>query len=466
MLKQYKYIFLLLICYLAVATFCIFYFDGTGDSGDSVLHYLYSRYSWEQPELLLNHWAKPLFTFITSPFAQFGFVGMKVFNVIVICSCILFTYLVSIQLKIKNSSISGIFIICMPLVFVLTFSGLTEPLFALFTILSVYFVLTNKRIVYGAIILSFLPFIRSEGLIMIGVFALFFIYIKNWKALFFLTFGHVIYSIIGSFYYADLFWVFNKIPYAKLSSTYGDGNIFHFVNQLLFVLGVPIYILFWSGILRSIINSFTKEISSRFIFLIVLPILAFIGAHSLFWYLGIFNSMGLNRVLICIVPLIAIVALYSLNSIFVFKTNWLKPRIVVSAILLLVLVFPFLNNNASIHWDKEMNRHADQIASNEVAEFLIKKKLTDRRMVYYHPNLSLDLNLNHFDTLQRINISQNYLKSPREGDVVVWDNWFAVVESGVSLDMLNQNTRFIELKTISFSKDGKNSNFVVFECIR
>ncbi len=50
------------------------------DTGNSVVHYFFVRYAFENPVLFPDHWAKPFFTLPASPFAQFGFGGMKLFR--------------------------------------------------------------------------------------------------------------------------------------------------------------------------------------------------------------------------------------------------------------------------------------------------------------------------------------------------------------------------------------------------
>ena len=67
--------------------FLAFWYDGTGDEGDSVFHFLYSKHAFEHPENFLNHWAKPVFVLITAPVAQFGFIAMKIFNIFLGSGC-------------------------------------------------------------------------------------------------------------------------------------------------------------------------------------------------------------------------------------------------------------------------------------------------------------------------------------------------------------------------------------------
>ncbi len=61
----------LILCIVAITA------NGTADEGDSVNHYLYSRYAFAHPENFFNHWAKPIFVMITAPVAYFGFTAMK-----------------------------------------------------------------------------------------------------------------------------------------------------------------------------------------------------------------------------------------------------------------------------------------------------------------------------------------------------------------------------------------------------
>jgi hypothetical protein len=56
--------------------------DGYGGA-DSFQHYMISCYSWKHPHLLLDHWGKPIFTLLSSPFSQVGYKGLLLFNVLI-----------------------------------------------------------------------------------------------------------------------------------------------------------------------------------------------------------------------------------------------------------------------------------------------------------------------------------------------------------------------------------------------
>ena len=85
-------IYIVLFIYIVIAVLTIIFFNGTGDAGDSIYHYLFAKYAPIHPELFFYHWAKPVYVLLASPFAQFGFTGIKIFNALVSLTTIFLTY--------------------------------------------------------------------------------------------------------------------------------------------------------------------------------------------------------------------------------------------------------------------------------------------------------------------------------------------------------------------------------------
>ncbi|MDG1901667.1 MAG: hypothetical protein P8I80_05480 [Bacteroidales bacterium] len=457
-------IFVLLFIYVIIATLTIIFFDGTGDSGDSIHHYQFAKLAPLHPELFFNHWAKPLYVLLASPFAQFTFIGVKIFNSIVSLLTIFFTFKIAQKLNINNAIIGAIILIFSPLCFVLTFSGLTEPLFALFISIGLYTILVKKPII-SCLLISFLPFIRSEGLIIIGVFGLYFLLKRKWKLIPFLLFGHIVYSIAGFFVFNDLLWVFNKIPYARMSSTYGSGELSHFVTQLMYVIGVPIYILFWSGVLIIIWKSIKNRISIEIQILVFLGFFSFFIAHSLFWYLGIFNSMGLNRVIIGVAPLISIISLIGFNFLTdeIFKNKRIPNLIFQGLLIGYILIFPFTSNPAAINWERDLSLSKDQQSANQIADLISHNRGSNQRFVFAHPYLSEVLKIDHFDDTKRLELTADFMNHIKSGDIVIWENWFAVVEHGVTKEYLDTNTELTCLHNISVWDQGREILYSVYQ---
>jgi len=430
-----KQSFLIVFLYCLASVIILVSFNGTGGEADSINHYLHAKFAFQHPSLFLNHWAKPFFTLLASPFAQFGFIGIKIFNVICSLIATFFTYKIATALKLNRPFLAPLFLFLFPLSFLTTFSGLTEPLCAALLSIAIYATLKQHHL-WAAIIVSFIPFVRSEGLLFLMVFASYWAIKKQWKVIPFLIVGHLCYSIIGAFHYEDFFWVFTKIPYATLSSHYGDGKLFHFADKLIYITGIPLLVFLLVGILNTTFQ-YIRSRNHDFFVLILLNFLVFFIAHSLFWYLGIFNSMGLKRVFAATTPLMAIVVLSGFNLIDKINLIWLKNFLLI-ATLIYILIFPFTSNPAAIDWKKEMNLTEAENVATDLAQYIHSNKLNDHRFIYTDPFLGEALKIDPFDAEQRLILSEEALKESRKGDLIIWDNWHSVIDYKIEIEDLKQ----------------------------
>lgn len=445
---------LLVLVYAFIAALTIHRFNGTGDAGDSISHYLFAKYAPLHPELYFNHWAKPVFVLLASPFAQFGFVGIKVFNAIVSGLVLLFSYRCAKKLGYAYPWMTAAFVLGMPLYYILTFSGLTEPLFALFTVAGVYLCL-NERYRTAALLLSFMPFVRSEGLVLMGVFGFYFLYRRQFWAIVLLGVGHVIYSIAGYFVYRDLFWVITQIPYARMDSYYGKGNATHFVEQLYYVIGLPIYILLGLGLISLVLPLFNRKKRNNTpeeVILIAGGFLAFLGAHTLFWTLGIFHSMGLPRVMLGVAPLMALLAGKGLQQTLAWiPENHKKWRLfLVADVLISGIILLGSDHPTGIHFEKTMYLNREQQEAQRMAEWLDTEIQKPETYLFSHPYLAEALNVDPFDRDVCKPFSMHNLRLMDSNSIAIWDAHFSVIESGVTLEdmhtlpLLHEQQRFIE----------------------
>ncbi len=464
-MKQ-KYIYLLLLLYAIIATCTIIFLNGTSDAGDSIHHYQYAKYAPIHPELFFNHWAKPLYVLLACPFAQFGFIGIKIFNVCIALATIFFTYRIACLLELKNALLAAVLLIFSPLHYITTFSGLTDPLFALSCCIAVYLVLKQKFFV-AAILLSFLPFLRSEGLIIMGVFGFYFLLKQQWKYFPLFLVGHLVYAIAGYFVFHDLLWVFNKIPYARWSSNYGSGPLFYFVEKVIYAFGIPIYALFWIGAIVITVQSFRKKIQLEIQVLIFLVFFTFFIAHALFWYLGIFNSMGLIRVMMGVLPFSAIIALFGFNFIedVIFKERKLPKQIFKTLVIAYVLIFPFTSNPAAINWDKDMRLSKGQQIDIEIAEKLASMRLEEPCYMFAHTYMAEALGIDWFNPQQHLDFMNNNIERLKIGDIIIWENWFAVVEQGITKQQLDQRADLKPLFTRKVIENKREIEYAVYEKI-
>ena len=155
----------LFYCWNAVAS------AGFNGGFDSIAHYLAARYSWKHPHLLLDQWAKPMFTLVASPFAQWGFKGVVFLNIGLILWGASLSWLIARRLRLINAWMVPFFVLFAPVVMGNGVSGLTEMMCSMFLIGYLYLVLGHHFSV-ATLIVSFMPFARSEGFVILVVLLL------------------------------------------------------------------------------------------------------------------------------------------------------------------------------------------------------------------------------------------------------------------------------------------------------
>lgn len=451
----------LLLCFINFST------SSTGDSGDSIKHYLYAKYAFDHPEFFFHHWAKPMFVLLSSPFAYFGFKGMILFNSV--CASLIgyFSYKTSSNLKIENPALVFLFLLFTPLYFALLFSGLTEYLFAVFLISGIY-LFSVKKYIFGLIIISFLPLIRSEGLIILLVFAGYCFYLKEFKIVFYLLTGQVIYSLIGAIFYKDILWLIHEIPYASLKERYGSGSLFDFVHRLNYVIEKPLYLLLGTGSLVVLWRFFRKHKSQNngFVFFLVLgTFFSVFVAHSIFWWKGIFNSMGLPRVLLAVEPSIVLLALIGTNWIISWFKKPMVKQVLLGVVCLVIIIFPFTNRDQGIVFNGKLF----EVTANDIVEKDIKPFIDsnypnwkEMKLFYTHPSVAYVMNQDYFDTIVHQEIHLLPRKNVPANSLIIWDNKMSVLESSVQKSDLVERQDLKIVSTFRVNKNGEIDEFIIF----
>ena len=146
------------------------------------MHFFISEASWSKPYLLLDHWGKPLFTLLSSPFAHWSYTGILLFNLLVFTLTTVGAWRI-----LKLLQVATLWKFVFPFVLlgsvqynITILSGLTEPLFSLFLLWASYFYL-NKKGLLAALLIGCLPFLRSEGQLPLILMVLLFVLNKEYK---------------------------------------------------------------------------------------------------------------------------------------------------------------------------------------------------------------------------------------------------------------------------------------------
>lgn len=194
--------------------------------------------------------------------------------------------------------------------------------------------------------------------------------------------------------------------------------------------------------------------------------MAFFIAHTCFWALGIFNSMGLSRVFVFVMPLMAMIVLDGFNYIelLMLKLNIKLANFIKYTIIFLLLIFPFLNGPSSYKIPENFELESTQkVVKNSVVPYL---KL-------YHPNktviisdvgISFFLNIDPFDKKScKMYFDISDFKQIDSNHVVIWDNWFSPVEYGTPFEKLAKcNTLKMDTSFNYTDKKGRVVEYAVF----
>ncbi len=445
-LTEEKLVKLLSVLFFSTLVVLLFTSSTTTDEGDSLMHYLYAKYAFRYPAHFFNQWAKPVYVLIMAPVAQFGFTAVQLVNIIFTSINFYLVYRIATQAGITKPWMASLIYAATPLSVLVSFSGLTEPMFAFATLLAI--LLLQKKRFYAALILfSFLPFIRSEGLLVCGVIFLYLLVIEKYELIPLLLAGHIFYSLAGYVVHHDLMWVFNKLSYATLSSAYGSGRWGHYFNVMPEITGVVVKYLLWAGVFYGFIlliralRKKTNETEQQELWLLYGIFLAVFAGHIVFWALGIFNSMGLVRPIAGITPLMAIIALRGIQYFTASIHQWKTGLYVQYVLLAAVLVFPFTSNVYAYKWKRDFELKADQQAQLQLVKYIKQHYPDHKKQTMYHvlPWISIQLKQDWFDPNHHIHINDAFTRNQfKKGELFIWDDWFAVVEGNASLEAVRK----------------------------
>lgn len=428
-----------LICFAFALQFEIF--EG---GADNYIHYRVSKYAFTYPELFLDHWGKPIFTFLSAPFAQFGFKGFIFFNVLCGVLASYFTWKVAKKLNLSYAWSSMVMVLSMPVYFIMMASAMTEVLFSLVLILSIYFIL-QERYILAAILFSTLFLIRTEGYILYPFIALVFAIKRQWKAIPFLGFFFLIYSIVGWFYFGDFLWLINQIPYGDTSELYGTGELLFFVKQYELIFGKWVFFLIFIGGITVIVQTVQllfreKKVKIDFILIEVL-LLVYFAAHSYVWWTGTGASAGLIRVMAAIVPLASITAL---RSIDVFSKRIPLPPVYTKYIVILFCIFsikvPFKVNPIPFKYGEREKTIAAGV------NWMKESPYADAKVYFYEPLIYFLLDRDPFDhsVIKEIIDDREYPENvTKPGELIFYDTHFGPNEGRLPLNKLMDNPRFL-----------------------
>jgi hypothetical protein len=422
-----------------------FFTEVPAGGADNYAHYNISKWAFRYPNLFLDHWGKPVFTILTAPFSQLGFWGVRIFNIISGLLTAFMAYKLARLFDLKLSWFTLISVIFTPIYLVMMSSGMTEILFSLILIVSVYLFFKEKYI-YASILISFIFLVRTEGLAFLILFLAGFLIRKQYKAIPFMFTGFLIFSAIGGlYYYHDVLWLITRRPYATNSgfSVYGHGTWFHYLIKLPLYYGYIVPFMLFGGTII-ILMQWLKE-GNKWRSLPFLQILLVLGSfwgyffiHSFLWWKGE-TSAGLYRVMAAVSPVASIIGVFAMDYV-VKKIPW---KFVKNTFMLILSVY--LVGYASIYYRESLAGNPNTEIQKRVTQWLKDSGSIHHKLVMHDPYFAFSTGLDAWNSrVVQYGFSNNDV--PENGlpdsTIFIWDAHFSANEGQLPLEKIIQNTNF------------------------
>lgn len=447
-----RIIYLILLLAFIAGVILIFLTTNSFGGGDNFSHYKFAHWGWKYPELLFSHWGKPVFTILISPFAQFGINGARFYNLLMGFLTALVIWKLALHFNFKNSALSLLLVLFTPIYFILMFTILTEVSFSFFFALAVL-LFFKKKYLLSAIVVSFLPMVRTEGIVLFPLFIVAYSLKKQWLIIPVLTTGFWIITLFGLPFNDDFWWLITKMPYSgDAKDIYGSGSLFRFINDTRGILGYPIWILFVIGLLVSLVHwgKIDKyKFSETFYFLLLIPgsYIVFLSAHSFAWWQGMGNSLGLIRVIGSVTPFAALTALPGLNWLHAWlkSKNKLAANIITTALLIWIMILGINTHRSGFRLSRP------EILVGQAADYLKENKLDKHKIFYFDPYLIVELGLDPFDKSMSAEGIPNKMHpaiSMPDSSIVIWDAHFGPNQGRIPLSRLKNSNELTLLKVI------------------
>lgn len=401
---------------------------------DSWNHYLYARWAPQHPELLLDQWGKPFFTFFAMPFAIFGIGGVLFFNQLCVLVAAWLVYLTSRRVGLKNPWLTIFLFAWQPIVLANVHSALTEPSNAMVLALICYLFASNKWTA-ATITASFLPMVRSEGFVLLLAVMLFLALRNRWKYMPLTVVGIVFYALLGAAVSGEWNWLFAHNPYIQQEVAggfdAGHGNFWYYLNHQREITGIFVTVLCFVSlilILGYIGKRLQKKMpasNSQMALWLWCPLFGFFFlAHSILWWKGAMGSHGLLRVFVVVAPVAALLAMLALDQIMRVEIKALN-RVLKSAMVLGLFLLSFPGAGLPYPWNQNFAGHpgmVEQSAGKPIAEavkWIQKSKYHDHVLAHQLPVINVALNYDPWlagEQLHPISPTGDWMKGKQVSD--------------------------------------------------
>lgn len=435
---------------------------------DSYEHYLKSRYAIKYPSLFLDQWNKPVFTLFTVIPAQAGISGIVMFNIFCLVGSGLILSNAFAKKGMRMAWLIQIFLFFSPILLEHNISALTEPLNILMLSLLIVCHL-NGRTGLASMLAGLLPFVRTEGFVLMGCYVLVLLLEKKHKKLLLLIVGPLLMNLIGFVVTHEPLWIITSNPYFRFEMDGqfdpGSGGWLHFFklapkmfNWLLLVLfGLAHWVLF---------KNWRDGKTNSTLLYCLMAFWGYFMAHVVIYKLGILGSHGLTRPMAVVSPLITVSSFYGFD--FLMKYFSLGVKNVLAVLLSLFLAvyaykvnhfpFPFQMSKLASRWDESQRNFM------KAGAWLKQNNLDDRTVIHQSPFYDVMFDKDPYDIKSSYRIWSILQENDwsEYGVILIWDAYYAQREGNLKMEWIRTNKDYRELYHIADPGSEEPGKFDVY----
>jgi hypothetical protein len=417
---------------------------------DACSHFLGAVSAYSNPVYLVGIWGRPFPTGLYAIQAHFGGrLGVRLTSLALAILISLITRSIAKGQGWRWPTLALVFLLAQPLVFLHSFSEMTELPFGLLIALG-FWAYQRRQWFLFAVVMGFGPLSRPEGF---GFLAMAFVALIAhrrwwWTVVLFVPLvawdycGWVLYGCQGPWWN----WLRANWPW-DAESLYARGLLMHFVMLLPVVVSPIIFpaavVGGWLCLRGKRFSTLRDWIHQAFgpdhlrrceILIVALPAMVLVG-HSLLYYLGKMASNGELRYMMVVTPFWALLSARGWGWIFT-NTDWKRPLLWAGFAAML----PVLVNRA--YTVIPMGNSADWQEAEQIARWYQTSGI-DRQYPYIaisHVGLLYSLDLGPESTQLR-DFRKDVLDSRPKGTLVVWDRVGALFNSDAARVVPLENLR-------------------------
>jgi hypothetical protein len=436
---------------------------------DSCTHYLYARFAFQQPHYFVNIWGRPICTAVYAVPAMLGArLGVRFMSLGLAIGCGLVAYRIAKNQGYRWPALALIFTLAQPLVFLHSFSELTELPFALLIGLA-FWMYQTRRWLLMAIFIGLSPLSRPEGFGFIVLAVLALILHRRWWWIPILLIPLVIWDYSGWVLYGRSGpwwnWLRDQWPYAG-DSLYEHGTVFHFLKLMPAVTSPLVFPASCVGIWRSLTPSPRTRGEGRGegpiskgppspaphpnplpeygargpdgvqSLIAVIPLLIFFG-HTLLYATGKMASSGELRYMLVVAPFWGLLSAFGWEWLET-RLHWRRPIFWAGV----VAILPIAANR--IYQVVPLVPDVDWLRAKRAVTWYQHSGLNNDfpKIATAHQGIFYFLDVAPTDGRRIVEWRKDELDHPKPGTLVIWDPMYSIYNSdakrSVPVDELRQ----------------------------